>query len=260
MSDRRDPERETDWLIDWWKSESIDSSPLSSLIFSDLKPHMLLYGSVHWEKSRPPSEDERGGDRDKLTDMLQTVMMTICHRLLTHLTALQRGTQMDARTQPSTLQLGRYELFFGFFKNILAASLWLSRWDRSLLPPSLCCTHAFTSQSAVLPYRRPSVKLPGRGKREITWDKHIMPQWTSHLSLPARISHLLWPSVRQDYMLVGHEAADIPALTQAPPLCLQRPYMHACMIAVMPLMSHKGCFCFVFFERWGGGSKEMFLG
>lgn len=63
-----------------------------------------------------------------VTDMSLTVMMTICHQLLTHLTALQRGTQTGAhvRTHPSTLQLERGDLKKKK-KNILAASLKLSR-------------------------------------------------------------------------------------------------------------------------------------
>ncbi len=76
-----------------------------------------------------------------------------------------------------------------------------------------------------------------------------MPQRTSHLSRPARISHLLRPSVRKDYVLVGYEAADIPALTQAPPHCPERRHAHAYMNAVMPI-------------SWGlhfwGGPKQYF--
>lgn len=88
------------------------------------------------EKNRPSLEDKRDGDKDTLTDMSQTMMTTICHQLLTHVTALQRVMQtVHARTHPSTLKLE------SLLKLILPASLKLSRWDRSLLPFPLCCSY-----------------------------------------------------------------------------------------------------------------------
>lgn len=84
-------------------------------------------------------------------------------------------------------------------------------------------------------------EAPGSWQKGDNMRQTIMPQRTSHLSRPAQISHLLRPSVRKDYVFVGYEAADIPALTQAPPHCPERRYTHAYMNAVMPLISHEGC-------------------
>lgn len=38
MSNGGGHERQTDWLIDWWRTETIGRSPLSSVIFCDLEP------------------------------------------------------------------------------------------------------------------------------------------------------------------------------------------------------------------------------
>lgn len=171
MSSRGDCERETGWPIGWLIDGGLrqDRSPLSCLIFCDLKS-IPIYLKKKKKRSRGEKQasfhqDERGGDEDTLTDMSLTVMMTICHQLLTHLAALQSGTQPGAHvhTHPSTVRLGRWIAKIC----ILAASAKLSRWGWWLLPPPLCCSPCFYISIC----GAPCVKRPGHGKREITWDK-----------------------------------------------------------------------------------------
>lgn len=138
---------------------------------------------------------------------------------------------------------------------ILVASLKCSRLDRSLLPPPLCCSSpCLCFYISICGSLEPAAmhEAPGPLQKADNMRQTIMPQWTSHLSLPARISHLLWPSVRKSYVLVSYEAADIQALTQAPPHCPWREYMHVRMNAVMPLISPERCSF--------RGSKAMFVG
>lgn len=165
-------------------------------------------------------------------------------------------------TQPSTLQPERYEFLKSTFQQ-LPSDCQGETGHSSLLSP--CCSCAFTSQSATLPVSEAMREAPRPWQKGDNMRQTIMPQWTSHLSLPAWISHLLWPSVREDYVLEGHEAADIPALTQAPPLCCSASRDHTCMHVPMRLCLWclmKAVFVLCIFEGGGrkgeGGPKKCF--
>ena len=161
--------RLVDWLMEGWDKtgrpyhvwSSVTSSPSSYILKKKKKKK-----KDHREKNRPRFiRMTEVGDEDALTDMSLTVMMTICHRLLTHLTALQSGTRPGAHVhaRPSAVRLGRWIAKIC----ILAASAKLSRWGRSLLPPPLCCSPGFYISIC----GAPRVKRPGHGKREITRDE-----------------------------------------------------------------------------------------
>lgn len=155
-----------DWLMEGWDKTGRPYHVWSS-VTSSPSPYILRKKKKRsrGEKQASFHQDERGGDEDTLTDMSLTVMMTICHQLLTHLAALQSGTQPGAHvhTHPSTVRLGRWIAKIC----ILAASAKLSRWGWWLLPPPLCCSPCFYISIC----GAPCVKRPGHGKREITWDK-----------------------------------------------------------------------------------------
>ena len=120
-------EKLTDWLMRGWDTYNLWSSPTANQFLYHKEREKKIR-----EKSRLPLEDKRGGDENTLTDMSLTVMMTICHQLLTHLNALQRHRRGHTYTSidPAAGESGvkKNNIHFSSFPEISKV--------RSVTPPS----------------------------------------------------------------------------------------------------------------------------
>lgn len=222
--------KESDCWVDWWRAETIERSVLSSLIFCDLEPIPI------YQKKNKKITERKTGLHQKMRGVDEK-----CHWQWWWPSVISSShTSLPCRGRRKRFLHVRTHLPCSWRDElekicIFTALPKLTWWDWSLLPPCLLPHSVLLHLNLQPPCVKQSWQKGDRMRQT------IMPQWPSHPSLPAQISHLLQPSVGEDYVLVGYEAADIPALTQAPSHCPERLYTHAYMNAVKPLISHEGC-------------------
>lgn len=192
-----------------------------------------LYCKEKTEKNRPPSEGEVETRTHWQICLWRWWWPSVISPSHTSLPRRESRIRVHACSHVDTHRPWSWRVYKNWFYQL--PSIYQGEIGHSF-PFTMCCSYpslCFYISICGAPVSPAMREATGLWQKGDDMRQTITPQWTSHLSPPAQISHLLWPSVRKDYMLVGYKAADMPALTQAPLHCLWKRYMHAYMNAVM---------------------------